>query len=150
MTSKASDLINRLKKWAGEHPALAALTAAAVGISSLLYLGSAMVVNGVVIGGLIASAFGILIYKVGRSENRVLKAVYSAAIKHPLATDLGVTAVAFLIAPAGVTGYLSAAVSGLICSVWLFSAHQPAKINGDQAEERDLPPSVKEVALATV
>lgn len=129
MTSKVSDLTGRLKRWASDHPALAALTGAVVGIGGLLYLGSAMVVNGVVIGGLIASAFGILVYKVGRSENRVLKAAYGAAVKHPLATDLGVTAIAFVAAPAGVTGYLSAAVAGLLGSVWLFSAHQPDKIS---------------------
>ena len=105
-------------------------------IGGLLWLGGSVIVNGVVAGSLIASAFGIIVYKLGKSENRVLGALYRTAVRYPLATDVGVTAAAFMMAPAGITAWISASIAGLLASVWLFAAKP--------AEDEDQEPSFLE------
>ena len=115
--------LESLKRWVREHKILAALSAAVSAILGLFWIGSSLVINGVLAGLLISGAVGILVYKIGTSENTILQRVYKTIVEHPLMSDVGITLLAFVAAPAGITGWLSAAVAGLLGSVWLLIAH---------------------------
>jgi len=120
--------VGKLKPWVSAHPKETVLAAGIVGIGTLIWIGGAIVTNGVIAGLLISSAVGVLIWKVGKSKNAVLQRVYKEIVAHPLLSDVGVSGMALMLAPSGITGWISAAVAALIASVWLIAAQPEEKL----------------------
>jgi len=113
------DLAKRAFEWAKKHQVVSALGVAGLVAVGIFYCGSAIIVTGVVAGVLLSSAFGILLWKIRSCEHSLVKKAYAAMIAHPLISDIGFTAVAFMVSPVGITGWISASVCGLMVSMWL-------------------------------
>lgn len=113
------DIVRKAFEWAKKHQITTALGVAALAGVGVFYFGSAIIVTGVVAGILLSAAFGILLWKVRSCEHPLVKRAYAAMIAHPLLSDIGFTAIAFVISPVGVTGWISASVCGLMVSMWL-------------------------------
>lgn len=122
----------RVLPWAQEKPSQAAMVAGGVTVGGLLWVGGSIIVNGVIAGTLVAIAAGILLYKLGHSEHTYARQAYNTIVKHPLASDVAITAVAFLISPAGITGWISCSVCALLASAWLLGASEVALVEQDQ------------------
>jgi len=125
--------------WARANPVPAALVATGIAVASLLWIGGAVLVNGLIAGLLVASAAGVIIWKMKTSNNYYLVWVHNQMVSHPLATDVVISLVALTISPAGITGWVSAAVTALVASVWLVGA-EPAALPevGEEVIEAEL------------
>lgn len=111
-----------VKPWAEANPKTAALIGTGAVAGGMLYIGGSVLVNGLIAGSLVAGSVGILLYKMKQSHNRTLMAVYNVVVNHPFASDVALSGLAMLLAPGGITGWVAAAVTGLITSVWLLGA----------------------------
>lgn len=122
-----ADVINRLKAWWAdkarplmkEHPTITAVIGTGVVITGLLYLGGHIIVTGVVSGVMMALGVGVLLYKAKYNENRIVQWAYKSIVSYPLTSDVAITALAFFLAPAGLTAWVAATVTGLLASCWL-------------------------------
>lgn len=112
--------------WAKENPKSAAIVVALAAIGSILWMGGSVLVNGLVAGCLVAGAAGIIVYKCQHSENQYLRMAYNTAISYPLVTDVILSVIALLVAPAGITGWVAASITALLASVWLLGAEPVA------------------------
>jgi len=104
-----------------EHRAITAAAASGAVIGGLLYIGGSVITNGVIAGGLMALGVGAILYKIQTSENIYLQWLHKQMCKHPIASDVAITALAFFLAPPGITAWVAATVAGLIATAYLFA-----------------------------
>ena len=122
-------LATRVQTWAREvllpemreRPAVTACVVAVGAIGGLLYVGSSIVINGLIAGGLMAGAAGVILWKIKHSKIEIMRRIYTLVTAYPLASDVLLTAAALTIAPVGITGWIAATVCGLLASVWLLA-----------------------------
>jgi hypothetical protein len=112
----------RVWPWALAHPKPATALAAVGGVGLLAYVGGNIIINGLIAGVLVSGGLGVLIWKLKSAESRPMRQVYNTMVGHPFATDLVLSGVAFMLSPGGITGWIAAAIAGLIASVWLAGA----------------------------
>jgi hypothetical protein len=125
VVTKVKDLWKaKVKPWAQKEPGQAALAAAAVTVGGLLWIGGSVIVNGVIAGALVAGAAGVLLWKLSHSGVPQVRVAYNYIVRYPLASDIALSVVALSLAPAGITGWISAAVTALLASIWLFGASE--------------------------
>lgn len=113
--------------WALANPKPATGLAALAGVGGLLWVGGSIITNGLIAGALISGGIGVLVWKLKVSESRPPRQLYNLMVGHPLGTDIILSILAFVVSPGGITGWIAAAVAGLIASVWLAGA-KPIKI----------------------
>jgi hypothetical protein len=113
--------------WARANPVPAALIASGAAVGGLLWVGGAVLVNGLIAGLLVAAAAGIIIWKMKTSNSFYLVWTHNLMVSHPLATDVVISLIALAIAPGGITGWVAAAITALVASVWLVGA-EPAPL----------------------
>jgi hypothetical protein len=105
--------------WMRERPATTAVVATAAVLGGLFYVGGHIIVTGVVSGAMMALGVGVILYKVKHSENRIVQRAYEQIVSRPLLSDVAITGMAFILAPAGLTAWVAATVTGLLASCWL-------------------------------
>lgn len=127
--------------WAQSNPRLATLCAAVAAVGVLVWIGGAIVMNGLIAGILVSGAAGVLIWKCRSSKNRYLLAAYNVMVEHPLLSDVGLSAIALAMAPRGITGWIAAAITALLASVWLIGA-SPVEVPPEEQEEEQAEPSL--------
>lgn len=108
--------------WAKGNPKTAALVTAGAAIGGIVYMGSAVLINGLIAGVLVSGAAGILIWKMKASNNRYLVQGYNTMVEHPLLSDVAISVIAIAVAPSGITGWVAGSIAALLASVWLLGA----------------------------
>jgi len=108
--------------WALANPKIAVAASALAGVGGLLYIGGNIITNGLIAGALISGGIGVIIWKLKASHSRLPRQLYNVLVSHPLGTDIALSAIAFMVSPGGITGWVAAAIAGLIASVWLAGA----------------------------
>lgn len=118
-----SSLWSKIVPWAKENKKAAALGAAVLGCGAIAWVGGSVLMNGLIAGLLVSAAVGVLVWKTKDTW------LYKMATDHPLISDVIISLAALAVAPAGITGWVSATVAALIASVWLLSSeeHQDMK-----------------------
>lgn len=114
--------------WAQANPKPAALIVAGSVVGGILYIGGAVLVNGLIAGCLVAGAAGVILWKIKTSENRYLTQFYNQIVAHPLISDVVLSLIALSLAPAGITGWIAASITALLASVWLLGA-EPVELD---------------------
>lgn len=126
---------DRAATYAKEYPTQSAIAGAAALIVGLWWLGGSLVMSGLILGLLLSTTFGIILWKVRSCQHPVVQKVYSQLIAHPILTDIGLTMIGFMACPTGIAAYIGASVCGVLCSVWLM------------VEQHSARPEMKEIAV---
>ena len=129
LADKAKAWVNdKIVPWAKDHPGLAIPLVTGGVIAGLLWVGGHVIVTGVLSGGMMALGMGVILYKVKHSKISMLRTLYIKMVEHPLASDVAVTTLAFLCAPAGVTAWVAATVTGLLATCWFTTEYAHLEI----------------------
>jgi hypothetical protein len=116
--------------WIKKHPKQSACVAAACAVGLGLGFGSAMIINGIIVGAVSAGAAGVLLWKLSHSKSSLARRTYNVIARYPLAADIGVTGLAFMAAGSGITAILAAGSAALLASVVLIDLPEvPIEVN---------------------